>query len=95
VFLKGSPSHQDTFDLKPDAAVEYRGEFKPVKTNVPGVEICEHMPQLAKCADKYAIVRGVSHNLADVGIGTTSCSPATAPSPRSSTPATARSRTRN
>src|SRR5262245_14697918 len=71
VFLKGGPSHQDMFDLKPNAAVEYRGEFMPVKTRAPGVEIGEHLPKLAACADKYAIVRGVSHNLADHGIGTT------------------------
>ncbi|MFN9717336.1 MAG: DUF1501 domain-containing protein [Planctomycetota bacterium] len=70
VFLSGGPSHQDTFDLKPDAPAEYRGEFRPVPTCVPGMEICEHLPQLAKIADRYAIVRGISHNLADHGIGT-------------------------
>ena len=70
VFLKGGPSHQDTFDMKPDAPAEYRGEFSPIRTNVPGMEICEHLPRLAKQADKYAIVRGISHNLADHGIGT-------------------------
>ena len=70
VFLKGGPSHQDTFDLKPDAPAEYRGEFKPAATNVPGIEICEHLPKLAACADKYAILRHVSHNLADHGLGT-------------------------
>lgn len=70
VFLKGGPSHQDTFDLKPDAPVEYRGEFRPTKTNVSGVEICEHLPRLAQMADRYTIVRGITHNLADHGIGT-------------------------
>jgi hypothetical protein len=70
VFLKGGPSHQDMFDMKPNAAAEYRGEFRPVRTNVPGVEICEHMPRLAQCADKYAILRGVSHNLAAHDLGT-------------------------
>jgi hypothetical protein len=70
VFLKGGPSHQDTFDLKPDAPVEYRGEFKPISTNVAGIDICEHLPQLSRCADRYAIVRGVSHNLAAHGLGT-------------------------
>ncbi|MEX0702810.1 MAG: DUF1501 domain-containing protein [Planctomycetales bacterium] len=69
VFLTGGPSHQDTFDLKPEAPAEYRGEFQPIETNVPGIEICEHLPQLARRADKYAIVRGLSHNLADHGIG--------------------------
>jgi hypothetical protein len=71
VFLKGGPSHQDTFDLKPAAPAEYRGEFRPVRTRVPGMEICEHLPRLARCADRYSIVRGITHNLADHGIGTT------------------------
>ena len=59
----------DTFDLKPQAAAEFRGEFRPVASNVDGVQICEHLPMLARRADKYAVVRGVSHNLADHGIG--------------------------
>ncbi|QEG01591.1 hypothetical protein Mal15_56680 [Stieleria maiorica] len=70
VFLKGGPSHQDTFDMKPDAPAEYRGEFRPIRTNVPGIEICEHLPRLANCADQYSILRGISHNLADHSIGT-------------------------
>lgn len=69
VFLEGGPSHQDTFDMKPNAAAEYRGEFKPIATAAPGVEICEHLPELAKRAKDYAIIRGVTHNLADHGIG--------------------------
>ena len=60
----------DTFDLKPDAPAEYRGEFNPIKTNVPGIEICEHLPKLAQCADKFAILRGVSHTLAAHELGT-------------------------
>lgn len=71
VFLKGGPSHQDTFDLKPDAPSDYRGEFNPIKTNVPGVDICEHLPKLARCADQYALIRGITHNLADHGLGST------------------------
>ncbi len=71
VFLKGGPSHQDTFDLKPAAPAEYRGEFRPIRTNVPGIEICEHLPRLAKRADRYSLLRGITHNLADHGIGTT------------------------
>ena len=63
--LNGGPSHMDTFDLKPDAPKEYRGTFDPIKTNVEGVEICEHLPKLAKIADKFAILRGVSHTLGD------------------------------
>lgn len=64
VNLGGGPTHLDTFDMKPDASAEFRGEFKPVKTNVPGVEFSEHLPKLAQCADKFAILRGVSHTLA-------------------------------
>jgi hypothetical protein len=70
VQLAGGPSHIDTFDLKPDAPDANRGEFRPIKTNVPGVEICEHLPKLAQCADKYAILRGVSHTLAAHDLGT-------------------------
>lgn len=67
--LAGGPSHLDTFDLKPNAPAEYRGEFNPIKTNVPGMEICEHMPKLAQVADKFAILRGVSHTLAAHDLG--------------------------
>ncbi|MFP6611695.1 MAG: DUF1501 domain-containing protein [Pirellulales bacterium] len=63
VNLNGGPSHLDTFDLKPDAPSEYRGSFNPIKTNVDGIEFSEHLPKLAKCADKFAILRGVSHTL--------------------------------
>ncbi len=70
VFLGGGPSHQDTFDLKPNAPSEYRGQFRPIRTSVPGVEICEHLPRLAARADKYAVIRGISHSLADHGLGT-------------------------
>lgn len=69
VRLGGGPSHMDTFDLKPDAPDTHRGEFKEVATNVPGIRICEHLPKLADCADKYVILRGVSHNLAAHELG--------------------------
>ena len=68
--LGGGPTHMDTFDLKPDAPAEYRGELKPIKTNVAGMEICEKLPLLAKCADKFTILRGVSHTLAAHELGT-------------------------
>jgi hypothetical protein len=61
--LPGGPSHLDTFDLKPDAPSEIRGKFSPIKTKVAGVEICEHLPKLAEQADKFTIIRGVSHSL--------------------------------
>lgn len=57
--LRGGPPHQDLFDLKPDAPKEYRGEFSPIKTNVPGMEICELFPKLAKLADKFAVIRSL------------------------------------
>jgi hypothetical protein len=60
VWLGGGPPHTDMFDMKPNAAAEYRGEFKPIKTNVPGIEICELMPRLARLADKYTIIRSVT-----------------------------------
>src|SRR6266581_3322359 len=69
VRLGGGPSHLDTFDLKPDAPETHRGEFKPIGTNVPGMQISEHLPKLAKCADKFAILRGVSHTLAAHELG--------------------------
>src|SRR5438046_1619816 len=59
IYLPGGPPHQDTFDLKLDAPSEIRGEFKPIRTNVPGIEICEHLPLMAKMADKLAFVRSV------------------------------------
>ncbi|TVP99534.1 MAG: DUF1501 domain-containing protein [Planctomycetaceae bacterium] len=67
--LGGGPSHLDTFDLKPDAPDNIRGTFRPIKTNVPGIEISEHLPRLAGCADKFAILRGVSHTLAAHELG--------------------------
>lgn len=61
VFLTGAASHHDTFDMKLDAPVEIRGEFKPISTAIPGYQICEHLPQLAQRANKYAVVRTLSH----------------------------------
>lgn len=69
VWLPGGPPHQDTFDMKPDAPEEYRGAFKPIQTNVNGIQICEHMPQLAKITDKYSIIRSIAHKFADHGGG--------------------------
>ena len=61
VYLLGGPPHLDMFDLKPHAAAEVRGPFQPIATNVPGIEICEHLPRLSQMADKYALVRSVSY----------------------------------
>ncbi len=62
VFLWGGPPHQDTFDMKPGSPAEIRGTFSPIKTNVPGIQICEHLPSLAGMADKYTIVRSATHD---------------------------------
>jgi hypothetical protein len=59
IFLPGGPSHQDMFDLKMDAPKEIRGEFKPISTAVPGIQICEHLPRLAKLMDKLTIIRSM------------------------------------
>jgi hypothetical protein len=69
VWLPGGPPHQDTFDMKPDAPLEYRGAYKPIPTNVTGIQICEHLPKLAMMADKYAIIRSIAHKFADHGGG--------------------------
>jgi Protein of unknown function (DUF1501) len=69
VFNYGGPSHIDTFDLKPDAPPEIRGEYKQIATKVPGIAISEHLPRLAGIADQYAIVRSVTHNDNDHAIG--------------------------
>ena len=57
VFLAGGPPHQDMVDLKPKAPVEYRGEFSPIHSNVPGIDVCEHMPLLSQRMDRLAIIR--------------------------------------
>jgi hypothetical protein len=62
LFMWGGPAHQDTWDPKPDAPVEYRGEFKPIPTRVPGFQVCEHLPQLARRADKLAVIRSMTHD---------------------------------
>ena len=68
--LNGGPSHLDTFDPKPNAPDEYRGEFKPISTNIPGIQISEHLPKLAQVMDKFCILRGVSHSVAAHQLGT-------------------------
>ena len=61
VFLTGGLSHLDSLDMKPDAPEGIRGEFRPIATRVPGIHVCEHLPELAARADKLAIVRSLSH----------------------------------
>jgi hypothetical protein len=75
VCLAGGPSHMEMYDMKPDAPADYRGEFRPIKTNVVGFDICEHMPRQSKIADKLALVRTVQfvepmqHELEEVYTG--------------------------
>src|SRR4051812_49155795 len=59
VFLSGGPPHQDMVDLKMEAPAEIRGEFKPIHTNVPGIDICEHLPLLAQRMDRLAVIRSL------------------------------------
>jgi hypothetical protein len=59
IFLAGGPPHQDMFDLKPGAPEAIRGEFRPIATNVPGLDICEHMPRLAGMMDRFALIRSL------------------------------------
>lgn len=62
IWMRGGPSHIDSYDMKPQAPVEIRGEFKPIATNVPGIQICEHMPRQATIMDKLAVLRGIKAN---------------------------------
>ena len=59
IYLPGGASHIDMYDLKPHAPTEYRGEFRPISTNVPGMDVCELLPEHAKIADKFSIIRGI------------------------------------
>lgn len=61
VFCTGAPSHHDTFDMKPEAPAEIRGEFQPIATSTAGLLVCEHLPQLASRAHLYSIIRSLSH----------------------------------
>jgi len=60
IWLMGGPPQQDMWDMKPDAPHEYRGLFKPIPTNVPGIQISEHLPRTAKVMDKFAIIRSMT-----------------------------------
>jgi hypothetical protein len=65
IWLDGGPSHMDLYDLKPEAPAEYRGLWKPIRTNVPGIEISELFPRQAKIADKFSLVRSLHHDTGD------------------------------
>ncbi|MBM3458102.1 MAG: DUF1501 domain-containing protein [Armatimonadetes bacterium] len=69
LFLWGGPGAQETWDLKPEAPLATRGDFKPIRTSVEGFEICEHMPLLARLAHRYAIIRSQTHTGVNHGTG--------------------------
>lgn len=69
IWLPGGLPHMDMYDMKPDAPLEYRGIYSPIKTNVPGIEVSELMPMHAKIADKFSIIRSMHHEFADHGGG--------------------------
>ncbi len=64
VWLPGGPPHMETYDMKPDASDDYRGEFRPVNTNVSGMDVCELLPMHARCADKFTLIRSCHHEFA-------------------------------
>src|SRR3954453_23888513 len=61
LYLWGGPPQQDMWDMKPDAPEGIRSAFAPIQTNVPGIQLCEHLPRLARHADKLGLVRSVTH----------------------------------
>ena len=69
IWLQGGPSHMETYDIKPEAPVEYRGEFQPISTAVPGMDICEYLPLHAKVADRFTLIRSISHGFANHAAG--------------------------
>ncbi len=69
VWLDGGPTHYETFDPKPDAPIEIRGDYNPIKTRIPGIHFSQHMKRLAAIADKLAIVRSIRHNQGNHGAG--------------------------
>ncbi len=69
LWLPGGPPHMETYDLKPNAPDEYRGAFRPIRTNVAGLDVCEHLPLHARVADRFSLVRSIAHDFADHGGG--------------------------
>ena len=69
IFLSGGLAQHDSFDMKPDAPADIRGEFKPIATATPGLQICEHLPMLAQRSDKWAICRSLTHPSNDHSAG--------------------------
>ena len=69
IWLTGGLGQLDSFDMKPAASADIRGEFSPIPTNVAGIQICELLPNLARQADKYTLIRSMTHDQADHGVG--------------------------
>ncbi len=69
IWLPGGPPHMETYDMKPNAPSDYRGEFRPIRTNVEGIDVCELLPMHAKIADQFTLVRSVAHKFSDHGGG--------------------------
>ena len=69
IFLSGGLSQHESFDLKPDAPDDIRGEFQPIATRTPGIQICEHLPELAKRSHLWALVRSLTHPSNDHSLG--------------------------
>lgn len=62
VWLRGGASHIDSYDMKPAAPIEIRGEFSPISTNIPGIDLCEYLPRHAQLMDKLTVIRGIKSN---------------------------------
>ncbi|MBM4074054.1 MAG: DUF1501 domain-containing protein [Planctomycetes bacterium] len=86
VHLKGGPSHLDSLDMKPQAPVEEQGEFKRIQSVIPGLEICEHLPRLAKRIDYFTLIRGLSHAVGDHQLGNEYLFTGTRPTPANAYP---------
>jgi len=69
IWLQGGPSHMETYDLKPEAPIDYRGECRPIATVVPGMDVCEHLPLHAKVSDRFNLIRSISHGFANHAAG--------------------------
>jgi len=69
IWLQGGPSHMETYDLKPEAPADYRGECVPISTVVPGMDVCEYLPRHARVADKFTLIRSISHGFANHAAG--------------------------
>jgi hypothetical protein len=69
IWLPGGPPHMETYDMKPDAPAEYRGAFRPIRTTVAGLDVCEYLPMHARVAKQYSIIRSIAHTFSDHGGG--------------------------